>query len=235
MSDATENGTEGAPPLQAGDFASWIGRLERAIRGADASEVPCDGCTACCRSGQFVHVAPDESDTLAHIPPELLFPAPLLPEGHRVLATAEEGNCPMLVDDRCSIYEHRPRACRTYDCRIFAATGVDVGIRQKAVARRVARWQFTFESEADQAERDACQAAAVYLNRRADYWEPSPPSPTRLAAGAVIVRELFLAGGDGEPASVTSEPSGTVSELTERLARVTGAPLVGRPLPDEVV
>ena len=33
----------------------------------------------------------------------------------------------MLVDGRCSIYEHRPRTCRTYDCRIFTATGLDVG------------------------------------------------------------------------------------------------------------
>ena len=38
------------------------------------SDVPCNGCTACCRSSQFVHVGPDEADTLAHIPAELLFP-----------------------------------------------------------------------------------------------------------------------------------------------------------------
>ena len=31
----------------------------------------------------------------------------------------------MLIDNQCSIYEHRPRTCRTYDCRVFAAAGLD--------------------------------------------------------------------------------------------------------------
>ena len=26
----------------------------------------------------------------------------------------------------CSIYDHRPRTCRTFDCRVFAAAGVAV-------------------------------------------------------------------------------------------------------------
>ena len=33
-------------------------------------------CTACCTSSQFVHIEPDETDTLAHIPAALRFPAP---------------------------------------------------------------------------------------------------------------------------------------------------------------
>ena len=50
----------------------------------------------------------------------------------------ERGHCPMLVDGDCSIYEHRPRTCRTYDCRVFA------GHRrrrpdQPAIAERVRR------------------------------------------------------------------------------------------------
>ena len=31
------------------------------------------------------------------------------------------GRCSQLTDGGCSVYEHRPRACRTYDCRISAA------------------------------------------------------------------------------------------------------------------
>ena len=107
--------------LPAGDFSSWLSELQRALRGERSSDVPCDGCTACCKSSQFIHVAPDEADTLAHVPGELLFPAPGLPDGHVLMGYDERGHCPMLIDDRCSIYEHRPRTCRTYDCRVLSS------------------------------------------------------------------------------------------------------------------
>ncbi len=67
--------------LAAGDFSAWLGEMQAAIRGERASDVPCGTCTACCTSSQFIHIGPDESDTLAHIPGELLFPAPRLPAG----------------------------------------------------------------------------------------------------------------------------------------------------------
>jgi uncharacterized protein len=145
--------------LPAGDFSPWLDGMREALRGERDSDVPCAGCTACCTSAQFVHVAPDETDTLAHIPPALLFPAPRMPRGHVLLGYDERGHCPMLVDDRCSIYEHRPRACRTYDCRIFAATGVEVDDDKPEIARRVRRWRFTFPTDADRARRSEVRAA----------------------------------------------------------------------------
>jgi hypothetical protein len=111
-------------PLDAGEFRQWVEAARQAIAEGGDADVPCQGCTACCRSFQFVEVGPDETDTLAHIDPALLFPAPGRP-GFKVLGYDERGHCPMLVDDRCSIYEHRPRACRTYDCRVFAAAGLE--------------------------------------------------------------------------------------------------------------
>ncbi len=133
MNDASD-------PLPAGRLSEWFVAMQRARRGEQTADVPCDGCTACCRSSQFVAIEPDETDTLAHGPAELRFPAPRMPVGHVVLGFDERGHCPMLVDDACSIYEHRPRACRTYDCRVFAATGVVPD--QPAVAERVQRWVF---------------------------------------------------------------------------------------------
>ena len=79
--------------------------------GAAEAKVPCAGCTACCRSGYFIHVEPDEQAALAAIPAELLFPAPGLPAGHHVMGYGADGACPMLVEDACSIYAERPRAC----------------------------------------------------------------------------------------------------------------------------
>ena len=125
--------------LAAGNFSSWMIEIQGAIRGERGSNVPCGGCTACCTSSQFVHIEPDETDTLAHIPAELLFPAPRLPRGHVVLGYDERGHCPMLIDNTCSIYEHRPRTCRTYDCRIFAAVGLEIDDDDQVLIARQAR------------------------------------------------------------------------------------------------
>jgi len=155
--------------LPAGDFSSWMIEIQGAIRGEHGSDVPCDGCTACCTSSQFIHVGPDESDTIAHIPAELLFPAPGLPPGHVVVGYDERGHCPMLIDEECSIYEHRPRTCRTYDCRIFPAAGLRIDDADKAeIARRVQRWRFSYPTEADRQQHNAVRAAATLLQEQAD-------------------------------------------------------------------
>src|SRR3954452_13867356 len=100
---------------------------------------------ACCTSSQFVHIEPDEADALAHIPAALLFPAPRLPKGHVLLGYDERGHCPMLVAGRCSMYEHRPRACRAYDCRGCPAAGVNPDPAAIAALPRPRR--FTYPSD----------------------------------------------------------------------------------------
>ena len=141
--------------LAAGDFSWWVLGMQAALRGEHGSDVPCGGCTACCRSSQFVPIGPDETETLAHIPADLLFPAPRLPRGHVLLGYDERGHCPMLIDGGCSIYEHRPRTCRTYDCRVFPAAAVEVDDREKRpIAERAARWRFRYPAPADRARHD---------------------------------------------------------------------------------
>jgi Fe-S-cluster containining protein len=183
--------------LDAGELGPWLRVMRGAVRGESGSDVPCNGCTACCRASQFVLVEPDERDTLARIPPELLFPAPQLPRGHRVLGYDERGHCPMLVDDRCSIYEHRPRACRAYDCRVFAATGVelDEDPTKAEVVARVRSWRFRTGGEDDRARQDALRTAARYLQDHADELAIGR-NPTALAGLAVELHEEFL---DGAP------------------------------------
>ena len=154
-------------PLPAGGVAAWSAEIQEALRGGQDADVPCGGCTACCRSSQFVHIAPDETDTLAHVPAELQFPAPGLP-GHVLLGYDERGHCPMLVDGGCSIYDHRPRTCRTYDCRIFPATGVAPDPDKPAIARQARRWRFDVASDADRVEHEAVQAAARFVKDRRD-------------------------------------------------------------------
>jgi Fe-S-cluster containining protein len=168
MADRAHGEEPGETSLPAGRFSTWVAEMEAALRRERDADVPCAGCTACCRASQFVHVEPDEVDAITHIPAELLFPAPRLPAGHKVLGYDERGWCPMLVDGGCSIYEHRPRACRTYDCRIFAATGIDVDEAQSEIGARVRRWTFSFDTDEDSALRDAVRAAAQFVVERDD-------------------------------------------------------------------
>jgi len=152
--------------LDAGDFSPWLTSMREALRGEHESDVPCDGCTACCRSSQFVHIERTETDTLAHIPKQLLFPAPQQPD-EVVMGYDERGHCPMLVDDRCSIYEHRPQACRTYDCRVLSAAGLTLDDEDKrAIAERVARWRFSYPTDADVRAQQEVRARAATLADR---------------------------------------------------------------------
>jgi Fe-S-cluster containining protein len=163
-------------PVPAGELSSWFAAMQVALRGEGDSEVPCGRCTACCRSAQFVHIEPDETDTLAHVPAALRVRAPGRPRGHVVLGYDEHGRCPMLGEHGCTIYDHRPRTCRTYDCRVFAATGIAPDPTQPAVAERVRRWRFVVDTPAARRLRHELERAAAS--------RPDLP-PTRRAVAAV--------------------------------------------------
>ena len=60
----------------------------------------------------------------------------------------DRGHCPMFADGRCSIYANRPRTCRTYDCRVFAAAGVVPD--DPDIAARVRQWRFDYADAADE-------------------------------------------------------------------------------------
>lgn len=196
--------------LAAGDFSAWASEMSDAIRGKRASDVPCAGCTACCTSSQFIHIGPDETDTLARIPAKLLFPAPFSPRGHVLLGYDERGHCPMLIDDRCSIYEHRPRTCRTYDCRIFPAAGLvlDDDDDKVLIARQARRWRFDFPAEIDRIRHEAVRAAATFLREHAGEMpaESAPTSTTRLAVLALQIHEVFLGGDEKTGHTMVIEP-----------------------------
>jgi Fe-S-cluster containining protein len=197
-----EDRAEGAP-LPAGAFSAWLGGMRRALDGDAPSDVPCAGCTGCCRSSQFVHIGPDETDTLAHIPSELLFPAPRMPAGNVLLGYDENGHCPMLVDDRCSIYQHRPRTCRTYDCRVFPAAGLTLeGDEKQPIARRAGRWRFEFTDDDDRVRHGAVRAASAYLQTHADLLPGA--NATQKAVLAVRLHDAFL-GADGDVAEPAAE------------------------------
>ncbi len=140
-------------PISAGDFGVWLTNLQDIMSAGGESDVACGTCTACCSASQFVHVEPDEDAALAAIPAAWLVLAPGMPLGHQVIGFDADGRCPMLGDSGCTIYDDRPRACRVYDCRVFAAAGIEVDEPEKtAIAQRTRRWVFEYSSEGDRAQ-----------------------------------------------------------------------------------
>jgi hypothetical protein len=184
--------------VDAGAFAAWADDAREAQTGAGDATVPCDGCTACCRSSFFVHIGPDETETLRRIPSALLVRAPGLPDGYRVLGYDERGHCPMLVDDRCSIYEHRPVTCRKFDCRVLSAAGLEPdGPGQHALAERVGAWRFDVSTDRDRATRDAVRAAIAFLDAHPECFEPgrNPVNAVQRSVTALAVYDVFLDDG----------------------------------------
>ena len=204
-----ESETTDASLLAAGRFSEWLAGMEAALRREAESDVPCGTCTACCTSSQFVHIEADEVETLAHIHAELQFPAPRMQEGNVLLGYDENGHCPMLVDDKCSIYEHRPRTCRTYDCRVLPAAGVEIDDdAQSAIRERATRWQFDFPTELDAVEHAAVRAAAKFVRDRDDLLPDgvTPPRSTQRAVLAIRLHDQFLGNDPGTDRVVVVEP-----------------------------
>ncbi|MCA1691161.1 MAG: YkgJ family cysteine cluster protein [Actinobacteria bacterium] len=207
--------------LSAGSFSSWLSDMQSALRGERASDVPCGECTACCTSSQFVDIEPDETKTLSRIPRQLLFPAPGLPKGHVLLGYDENGHCPMLVENRCSIYDDRPRTCRTYDCRVFPAAGLYPDDDEKAaIARQARRWRFTPATDADRNRHAAVRSAATFLGQNQDRFSHAgvPSDPTQLAVLAVEVHDAFLRLDEtsGQIAVVSPTPEVVEAEVLRR-------------------
>jgi Fe-S-cluster containining protein len=162
----------------AGEFGAWLDTFNAAIREG-AMDVPCDGCVACCSSGQLIPVAPDDHDALAHLPDDALVPMPGQPEV-LVLRHAPDGRCAQLSDEGCVVYEHRPRACRTYDCRIFPAAGIRPD--QPLIAEAALRWRFTHASADEQQRHSDVRTAAIVLGFPGGLSAPASPTEHALAA-----------------------------------------------------
>jgi len=207
--------------LPAGEFSAWLRRARAALRGEGGADVPCGACSACCTTSHFVHIRPEEGRSLAQVPQELLFPAPGLPAGHVLLGYDEQGRCPMLAGDgRCSIYEHRPLTCRTYDCRVFAAAGIAAD--RDPITRQTRRWKFAHPTRDDRDQHAAVRAAARFVRERAECFPgaAAPRDPVQAALLAIKVYEVFLGPGDAPGAtgraSSKLDVARAVTEANER-------------------
>ncbi len=190
------------PPIP---FSVWLRHTQAALAEEDPADVPCGDCNACCRTRHVIHVRPEEKRALSRIPRRDLLPAPGLPPGNLVIGHDQAGRCPLLVDGRCTIYADRPMACRTYDCRIYAAAGIEAD--RAEIASQVRRWRFTYPSDDDRERHAAVEAAASYIRGHSECLASAAArrDPLRVAVLAIAVHELFL---DGDARGHRPEPPG---------------------------
>ena len=97
--------------------------------------------------------------------PEHLIAAPGEPQGTWLMGYDAQGHCPMYRAGGCSIYSHRPDTCRTYDCRIFSAAGMDAGDGRQRDQRAHRALALRLASDAGRQEHRAVTAAANFLRQ----------------------------------------------------------------------
>lgn len=112
-----------------------------------------------------------------------------------ILGYDEQGHCPMLENGSCSIYDQRPRTCRSYDCRIFPATDLKLTDQAKsAILEQTQRWKFTLDDSHDLEKQAAVQKAAIFIQDHVHLFPQgaTPGTTTHIALMAIKVYELFL-------------------------------------------
>jgi hypothetical protein len=135
----------------------------------------------------------EDSRALAEVPLQFFARTPT---GQAVMVARDDGTCPMFVARQCSIYNDRPQTCRDYDCRVFAAAGIEAGGSEREVInRRVREWQFSYSTDAERVAHDAVRAAAAFIRDKAHCFpERVPTIPTGIAVLAIKVYAVFLNG-----------------------------------------
>lgn len=208
--------------IAAGTFGQWLAEAHASLRGERDADVPCGDCVGCCVSSYFIPVRPQDTGAIARIPAELLVRAPA--RGDALMGYREDGTCPMFQMGKCSIYSDRPQTCRDYDCRIFAAAGIDAGGDDKHVInRRVRAWRFEYANTAEREAHEAIRSAAAFIrDRKASFpGGRAPTAPTGIAVLALKVYSVFLdaqwtAKADEELAAAIIAASRTFDESIAR-------------------
>ena len=77
------------------------------------NNVPCNGCTRCCRN-DAVRLLPGDNPTQYKTEPHSIIPSALM------LAHESNGDCIYLGKNGCTIHDTKPLMCREMDCRLIA-------------------------------------------------------------------------------------------------------------------
>lgn len=183
--------------IEAGEFGAWLKAMRNALRGEGGMDVPCGDCRGCCISGYSIQVRPGDLAAKARIPDRFL----VVRGATAVMRPQPGGRCPMAIAEGCAIYAHRPQTCLDYDCRIFAAAGIEAGDASKSVINtRVRAWRFSYADQAARREHEAVAAAAAFMRAHPEAFPEgrTPLNPMSVAVFAVKAYALFLEPGAGQ-------------------------------------
>jgi Fe-S-cluster containining protein len=131
----------------------------------------------------------------------------------------DDGTCPMLISGRCTIYRDRPQTCRDYDCRIYAATGLQPDGDRPMIQSRVLEWHFEFRSDAEREQREAMARAARFIVRHASLFPVALQAHVASAAAVLAFKawdEFTNEKGDG---SADLSPDSRIRLVLEALRR----------------
>src|SRR5262245_11316771 len=157
----------------------------QAIALRQAQNLTChEGCSGCC--GFHLSLAPVEARYLAaglsSLPPAIR---------ERVVANAQalargqaEGPCPLLVEDRCALYERRPLLCRTHGLPV---TGRE--LREQGRAFDVCPLNFTEEDPERQDVIDLDVLHALLFTVSAMFQEETKSPPDRVPIATALLEE----------------------------------------------
>ncbi len=115
-----------------GSLTTFLRNLERTLPKQDRVETPCQGCTACCRDPHMLITVSDEEAKR--------YRTHRTAAGVRELQRKDNGECVYLIDNRCTTYHDRPRACRVYDCR-FHMLGAPISTAELVKREGLANWE----------------------------------------------------------------------------------------------
>jgi len=181
--------------VAAGSFAIWLNQIQQALRGQGGTDVPCGECVGCCVSSYYIPLRAADEPVAAQVPEAMLHVTGPAEAPQQWMAYGADGHCPMLRNRQCTVYAQRPQTCRDYDCRIFAAAGIAAGDAVRHVINeRVAAWQFSYDSPAEQNAHQAVTAAAAFIAAHQHDIDGIrfPGGPTGIAVLALKVYGVFL-------------------------------------------
>jgi uncharacterized protein len=198
--------------VPAGPFGAWLAQFVACLRGDGGTDVPCGTCVGCCVSGYPVPIrSSDALDDL--LPSEYVVPITRVSTNvSKMLVARADGTCPMLQPSGCSIYSRRPLTCRDYDCRVFAAAGIDAGGAERYVInQRVRAWRFTYETELEERQHEAIKNAARFIRENgAAFAGRAPTAPSGIAVLSIKAFDVFL-----DPAVQAQSPEEIASAIVE--------------------
>lgn len=194
--------------VAAGPFGQWLADMRAVLRGEGDADVPCGDCVGCCISSYPIPLRPEDARARAEVPEAFLLGRTA--HGERwMMGFREDGRCPFMNAGKCDIYAERPRTCRDYDCRIYAAAGLVPDGNRSVIEQRVRTWQFTFGSDDEHRQAEAVRRAAQFIRANPSLFPAGVRAPSATAAAVLAVKTFAL--------FTAAEPLPPAPELAQRM------------------